>query len=281
MPPARIHSISSIELPQLHPYRTLKRPLDHIREGIFVAEGEKVVRRLLASPLDVVSLLCTPQWIEALQHNGEVLDERNFDVYVAERRIVEEIVGYRLHQGIMAVARVPSDPPLEAFTSARLLVALDHVMHAENVGVVVRNCAAFGVDGIIIGETSCSPYLRRAVRNSMGAVFALPVLHVKNLRETLAGVRGQGMHIAATDVRGTLPLAKSDFSRPVCIVFGNEESGVRPEILDLCESRVLIPMQNNTDSLNVASASAVFLYEAARQRKGTMGNGTWRNDNWQ
>src|SRR5260221_12837990 len=104
-----IHKVTSLSLPELEPYRTLRRPLDHIRRGIFVAEGEKVVRRLLASDLSVVSILLTPKWYEQVFPNddagGTLLYMRveNVPVFVAEKKLLESIVGFNLHQGIMAV----------------------------------------------------------------------------------------------------------------------------------------------------------------------------------
>lgn len=273
----RIHRITSLELPELQPYRTLRRPLEHIRRGIFVAEGEKVVSRLLASDLTVVSILLTPQWYEALFPGAPSTqfeipaNLQDASIYVAEKELLESIVGFNLHQGIMAVANVPAGRPLEEIIGTlkrpHLLVALEGLVSAENVGVVVRNCAAFGVDAVIVGETSSSPYLRRAVRNSMGTVFRLPVLHVDDLSRCLKALRGS----SATTILAAVPGASEtiheiDLKRDLCLVLGNEDAGISPRILELCHRRVAIPMADGVDSLNVASASAVFLHEAAKAR---------------
>jgi tRNA G18 (ribose-2'-O)-methylase SpoU len=244
--------------------------MDHIKEGIFVAEGEKVVRRLLASRLETLSLLLTEEWFEKLR-SSEDLSRGNPAIYIAQKNIVEEIVGYNLHQGIMAVGRVPenrtTDETIGTLQKPFMLVALDGLMNSENVGVVVRNCAAFGVDAIIAGENSSSPYLRRAVRNSMGTVFTLPVVHVDNLLETLRSLHANHHTcIIGTDIRGEHQLSGAGFPGNICIVLGSEGDGLRKEVLDVCTKRVAIPMMNGTDSLNVASASAVFLYEVAKQR---------------
>ena len=170
-----LRRVTSLGAPELEPYRTLRRPLQHIRQGIFVAEGEKVVRRLLDSNLAVVSFLMTEEWYEKLL-TGSPLSSRpappniaDASIYVAGKKLLESIVGFNLHQGIMAVAKMPEsrslDETLHNAGRPYLLVALDGLVSAENVGVVVRNCAAFGVDAVMSGETSSSPYLRRAVRN--------------------------------------------------------------------------------------------------------------------
>jgi tRNA G18 (ribose-2'-O)-methylase SpoU len=258
-----IRHIQSLEIPALEPYRTLRRPLEHIRKGIFVAEGEKVVRRLLDSGLQVISLLLTARWLQEFE---KVHSFDDVDVFVGDQKLLETIVGYPLHQGVMAVANVPPEPDLgswnQGFVRPYTLVALDGIVSAENVGVIVRNCGAFGVSGILVDRRSSSPYLRRAVRNSMGAVFRIPIVHV-DLPEVLPAL---GCTILGTAPDGDVALESGVIRGDVCIVFGNEGNGISDAVLNLCDHRVAIRMKNETDSLNVGSASAVVLYEMSLRR---------------
>ena len=264
---ARIQRVSSLELPELAPYRTLKRPIAHMQQGIFVAEGEKVVRRLLESGLEVISLLLTPDWLARLASTGHLDRREDVTVFLAEEELLRKIVGCNIHQGVMAVAKVPAEGSPEALPPVHLLVALDGLRISENVGVIVRNSAAFGVQAMLVGETSCSPYLRRAVRSSMGAVFQMPVIHVPCLEDALGRLKLRcGTEIVVADPHGAMTIYDARLAASVCIVLGNEDYGVSPEVSNLATVRAAIPMHNRTDSLNVASASAVFLYEAARQR---------------
>jgi len=259
-----IREIQSLDLRELEPYRTLRRPQQHIAQGIFVAEGEKVVRRLLDSGLSVISILLTRAWLEAIR---QIYSLELIEIFVAEKNLLETIVGFPLHQGIMAVARVPQELALMELMNQLpkdfLLVAMDGIVSAENVGVIVRKAAAFGAHAIISGTNSSSPYLRRAVRNSMGAVFRLPVVHA-DLSDAFPEIRRSCRIIAATP--GGESIQNADFSGNLCVVFGNEGTGLSDEILKLCDARIGIPMMNDTDSLNVASAAAVFLYVAALMR---------------
>lgn len=263
--------ISSLDHPELTPYRTLRQPVEHFRAGIFVAEGEKVVARLIASQLKILSVLITPEWLARYR---QMLDGRaeSIRVFVAEKSLLEQIVGYNLHQGIMAIGKIPVP---ETLTSAlaqsprpRLFVAVDGLTNAENLGVLVRNCTAFGVHAILVGENSSSPYLRRAVRNSMGTVFNLPVVHCENLVEALHTLSAHhhcsivGAHPSATEHS----IRQVDFSDDCCIVFGSEGAGLSAGVRTACTALAAIPMARNVDSLNVASASAVVLYEVIRQR---------------
>lgn len=269
-----ITNITSLDRPDLQPYRTLRRPSEHLEQGIFVAEGEKVVRRLLSSSIQVVSMLMTREWYQKLSDEKvfNASDESHYMIFLAEKSILETIVGFNLHQGIMAVARAPRnesiDEIIQRIQHPFFFVALDGLVHAENVGVVVRNCAAFGVDAILVGENSSSPYLRRAVRNSMGTVFKLPIIHCTNLVESLTSLREQFYtNVIAAHPHGNNALHTADLSGNICIVLGNEGDGITNVVLDICTTRVTIPMMNETDSINVASASAVFLYEAGKQRQ--------------
>ncbi len=259
--------VATLELPALQAYRTLRRPMEHAAQGIFVAEGEKVVRRLLASGLETISLLCTAEWLEALR---PAVEGHAATVYVAPKQLVETIVGYNLHQGIMAIGRIPQPARLEDLLAKKgglLLVGLDGLVHAENVGVVVRNCVAFGVDGLLVGETSSSPYLRRAVRNSMGAVFRIPIVSVPGLAACIAGpLREHAVVSVAAHPHESDSLFAHPMPDRLCLILGNEGLGISDAVLRVCDRRIGIPMENGVDSLNVASASAAFLTEIVRQR---------------
>jgi tRNA G18 (ribose-2'-O)-methylase SpoU len=268
---ANVRVIESLEIPELAAYRTLRRPEEHLRSGIFVAEGEKVVRRLLSTGMQVHLLLMTPEWHKRLAGSPALLERDTTAVYIAGKDLLESIVGFNLHQGIMAVANLPPERSLDTIAgecpSPKLFVALDGLVNAENVGVVVRNSSAFGVHALVVGESSSSPYLRRAVRNSMGCVFNLPIHHSKNLKRTLRQLREEhGFGIIGTAPHDSRSIGEADFTGAIVLILGNEGNGISPAILEECTSRVAIPMMNGTDSLNVANASAVFLYEIARQR---------------
>ncbi len=284
-----IKHIDSLELSELQPYRTMRRAAGHVKQGIFVAESEKVVRKLLASNITIMSMLITPQWYENIfsdnprpndeggwattqQSNATTELSPDFTIYIAEKSLLESIVGFDLHQGIMAVAKIPKplliEEVLKQSLQPYLFVALDGLTNADNLGVIVRNCVAFGATGLIVGETSSSPYLRRAIRQSMGYVFDLPVIHVSDLAATLKlmSAKYNIQTIAADAHANVVSVEEANLKENICIVLGSEASGIRKNVLDACIEKVTIPLSGKVDSLNVASASAIFLWEVKRKR---------------
>ena len=282
----RIEKISDLDQPELAPYRTMRRSAEHEAQGIFIAEGEKVTRRLLESQFTVVSVVLPEKHLENFRPLLEARPEE-VTVYLAEKPLLEKLVGYSLFQGVISVGKIPPpaslDEILKKSPAPKLLVAIDELSNAENLGALVRNCAAFGVHGLIVGETSSSPFLRRAVRNSMGTIFQLPVWEVRmanttahlrrddppkfSLAKTLEDLRSRGIRcIAAHPHAGGKKLSEANFSGDCCVVFGSEGNGISKPVLEACDECVAIPMANDVDSLNVGAAAAVFLYEANRQR---------------
>ena len=266
----RIKPVESLDLPELTWYLTLKRVEEHELAGVLVATNAKVVQRLLASRFPVVSTLLTPAWLETLEPQLRAREEE-IDVYVAERPLLESITGYRVHQGALAVARIPQQPTFEELLESSprplLLAAVEGIASAENLGAVVRACAAFGAHFLVVGETCGSPFQRRAVSGSMGTIFEQPVVQVSSLVETLAALRARGVRCLAAHPRtGARKLATEDLRGDCCLVFGAEGPGLTDAALAACDGMVEIPMPSHMNSLNVASAAAVFLYEATRQR---------------
>jgi tRNA G18 (ribose-2'-O)-methylase SpoU len=266
-----IQPVQSLEGPELALYRTLKRVEEHERAGVLVAANFKTVKRLLASRYTVVSALVTPAWLEKLELQLRARPEAELPVYVAEPKLLETITGYVMHQGALAVAKIPPQPDLETLlqNSPRplLLAAVEGIASAENLGAVVRNCAAFGAHFLIVGETCGSPFQRRAVAGSMGTIFEQPLVRVESLLETLKLLRGRGVRCLAAHPRpGAKKLSAVDLRNDSCLVFGTEGPGLTEAVLGVCDDAVEIPMPSHMNSLNVAVATGVFLYEATRQR---------------
>jgi len=273
-----VTDVTSIDHPGLVHYRSLKRSAEHREQGFFIVEGNKVVERFLAGSLEVISILLTDSWFAACRENLEKRAER-ISVYRAPGQLFRSIVGFNYHQGILAVGRVPPPQPLSSLaatsTAPHLFVALDYLSSAENTGVIIRNCAACGVQVVISGPDSSDPYLRRSIRNSMGNIFKLSIHYSQHLADTLADLRNQyGFRIVAAHLGNrSVSMHDVNFTGNCCIVLGNEQEGVGREVLDQCDVVTAIPMQAGVNSFNVACASAILLYEAFRQRTAASSRG--------
>jgi len=265
-----VQAIASFDGSELAPYRTMRRSVEHAKQGIFVAEGDKVVQRLLESHFHVISVVLPENRLEEFRLLLEGRSEQ-VQVYLADRKFLVTLVGIELFQGVLAVGKIPRTFSLADLLAQsptpRLFATVEGVTNAENIGLLVRNCAAFGVQGLIVSPTCCSPFLRRAVRNSMGTIFQLPVVETPDLIPSLHELRSAGVRcLAAHPHKDKKTLAQADFTIDCCVVFGTEGRGISPEVLAACDEAVAIPMAGKVDSLNVGAAAAVFLYEASRQR---------------
>jgi tRNA G18 (ribose-2'-O)-methylase SpoU len=221
-------------------------------EGTFIGDGDKVVRRMLKTTR-VERILCTPDWIDKLPIPPGI------DVRVAPLSRLISIVGFRLHQGLMALGTIPAEKPL----SGTFHLALDGLANSENVGAILRSCAAFGVDGVILGPGTASPWLRRAVRVSLGAPLVVPLHTSADLAATVGSLNAYAAHIHGDrrDYRSV------DYRAPVCLVVGSEPTGVTDEVLKASKGVIYIPMAGEWDCLNVAASAAVLLSEVRRQRQ--------------
>lgn len=264
-----VQSITDLDDPRLVPFRTMRAQAGHLNDGVFVAEGPKLVQRLLASSHEILAVLLPPEWRAEFEPQIAARPE-NIQLFVAELAVLEQLTGFVLYQGVLGLARVPRSATLGevlALPRPRLFVALDGIGNSENMGTIIRNAAALGVQAIVVGETASHPFMRRSVRSSMGTIFKLPYLLTSDLTATLQSLRAFGVHCLAAHPRSDRrTLWQADLTGDLCLVLGAEGDGIRPEVLAACDEAVAIPMLAGVDSLNVASASAVLFAEVQRQR---------------
>ena len=267
----QIIDIDTLDLPDLEPYRTLRGQTQHWRDGHLVAEGEKAVRALLESTIVVSSMLLSRDWLPLVQETRHASRLDHATVYVAPDALLEGIVGFPLHKSLMAIGRLPENPSLDALRAAApasaVYVALEGIADAETMGMILRNCAAFGVAGLIVGPDSTSPYLRRSVRVSLGNVFSLRIHRSEDVLATVRQCREEfDWHVMGTTPRGGSAVIDVAASRaPLCLLFGSEATGLTDAALSICDDVFTIPMRNDVDSINVANAVAVTLYAAMRE----------------
>ncbi len=260
--------------PRLIPYRALKHSNLTRWSGQFIAEGDKVVERMLRSDYEVVSIVIGRSWLPQF----EPLFRNEMDVLVMEDDRIGELVGFEFHRGVLGCGKRPSRLPLEQLVASeqsfRTLVVCPNVQDSENLGAIIRNSAALGADGLLVGSESADPWSRRALRVSMGTAFQLPIRATTTLDEDLLVLRDRwGVErVAAVLDEGAEPLEHAQRAPRLAIMFGSEGHGLGTRWLSLSDRQVRLAMQRGVDSLNVAVASGVFLYQFLRNRGSSSGS---------
>jgi tRNA G18 (ribose-2'-O)-methylase SpoU len=249
-------------------FASLKGVSGHIRDGIFIAEGPKIVEHMLRSNADVPLGFMTEDFFSQYE---TVLSRRTGEgtkVHVAPKSEMEAIVGFSLHQGVMLAVRIPQQPNMIDLTEGsdpKTIVALEGIADAENMGTIIRTCAAFGVDALIVDETCCHPFLRRSVRVSMGTVINLPIVTCQSLAGTLRELKNASFTtIAAALTTNAKSIDKLPSIERVAMIFGAEGVGLSAQIIDQADTVAMIPMSAGIDSLNVGVACGIFLHERMR-----------------
>jgi tRNA G18 (ribose-2'-O)-methylase SpoU len=260
--------IHSLDDPRLAPYRNLKER-DLARDGDrFIAEGEHLVKRLLASRMTTESVLLADRRVAEIAP----LVPPHIPVYSAPADVVNQVLGFKFHAGVMAVGiRGPSPTIDEIMTVAATgdrvtLLICPEIEKTDNLGAIIRIAAAFGVDAMILGERCCDPVFRQSVRVSMGTAFVLPIVRSDNLARDLRRLRAEfGVELIGSVLADDAQRLE-DVARPrrMGLLLGNEAQGLGADLEGLCDRRVTIPMKLGTDSLNVAVAAGVFLYHFTR-----------------
>ncbi|TDJ05266.1 MAG: RNA methyltransferase [Deltaproteobacteria bacterium] len=243
--------ISDIDDPRVSEFRSLKGK-NLLRKNLMVVEGEKVVLKLLKSSIKITKIFAPKTFIEKHPLRGEI--------FFADKSLMGSIVGHHLHQGIMALAVRPEDVSLRALEFPALI--LNGVTSPENIGSIIRSAAAFKVKSIIVGPKSCSPYLRRCIRVSMGNIFSMDIHHSNDLQETLRDLKTRGIKIFATaNIEGACDLPEMSFNKDSALVIGSEGLGIEKYLIELCDIVVRIPIDSEVAHLNVGTATSIFLYK--------------------
>jgi tRNA G18 (ribose-2'-O)-methylase SpoU len=232
-------------------------------QGLFLAEGEKVIRRAVAAGFPVRSFLMAPRWVDAL---SDVLDmAAGAPCYVAPESMIEEVTGFHVHRGALAsLHRLPLPPVEQVLEGARRVVVLEDLVDHTNVGAVFRCAAALGWDAVLLSPRCADPLYRRAIKVSMGTVFSVPYTRVENWYEGPDTIRSLGFEVMAlTPAEDAVDLDDAPPPDRLALLVGTEGDGLSERWMRAADTRVRIPMRGGVDSLNVAAATAVACYALA------------------
>jgi tRNA G18 (ribose-2'-O)-methylase SpoU len=255
--------------PRLADYRDLRdvelRKSLEAEHGLFLAEGEKVVRRAIEGGHEARSFLMAPRWLDGL---ADVLGRSSAPCYVLSESLIEQVTGFHVHRGALASLRRRPLPPVDdVLAGARSVLVLEDLVDHTNVGAVFRSGAALGFDAVLLAPRCADPLYRRSIKVGMGAVFSTPWTRIPNWYDALPDLSRRGFTtVALTLGPDSAPIdeAVAGVDR-LALVLGSEGHGLSSRWEASADRRAVIPMAAGIDSLNVAAASAVACYAAARR----------------
>jgi tRNA G18 (ribose-2'-O)-methylase SpoU len=267
--PDRLVEISDPDDPRLADYRDLRdvelRKHLESEHGLFLAEGEKVVRRAVEAGYDARSFLMAPRWLDGL---ADVLATSTGPVYVLSEALIEQVTGFHVHRGALAsLHRRTLRSVDDVLEGARSVLVLEDLVDHTNVGAVFRSGAALGFDAVLLAPRCADPLYRRSIKVGMGAVFSTPWTRLPDWYDALPDLSRRGFTtVALTLGPDSVPIeeAVADVDR-LALVLGSEGHGLSARWEASADRRAVIPMAAGIDSLNVAAASAVACYAAARR----------------
>ena len=233
--------------------------------GRFIAEGVLVVEHLLDSRFPVESLFVSRSRVAGVEDLLRRVPE-SVPIYVSDQSVMDEIVGFPIHRGLLACGkRLPNPDPIELAKASRALIVLEDLSNHDNVGSVFRSAAALGGSGVgvLLSARCCDPLYRKSLRVSMGHALKVPFAVCEDLPALMPSLHEQGfVSLALTPDAGAEPLslhANGEIDRSV-LCFGAEGPGLTERLMQAVSHRVCIPVASNVDSLNIAVAAAVTMY---------------------
>lgn len=215
----------------------------------------------------------TPTNNAALDAIREMAAEHNIPVQEVPVEKLDRLTRRNPHQGVVAV--VPAIEyanidelieKLETRDVPALIIVVDGVTDVRNFGAIARSAECAGADALIMGAKNAAPVNAEAMKSSAGALSIIPVCRVGSIRNTLKKLQISGMQLVAATEKSSDMIFEADMTKPTVLIMGGEERGISGDVLNMCDSRISIPMLGKIESLNVSAAAAVLLYEVVRQR---------------
>ena len=249
--------IENNSAPDLEIYRKL-RDNAFSEDNSFIADSPKVVNMLLSSDIEVKSLLATKEYYEEFE---DLISKKNIaKLFVADKKVMQNIVGHKIHHNVMMHGIRPSQTPLESLDEN--IIMLDEISSTENIGSIARSAAALGINSYLLPKQGPHPYGRRALRVSMGYVSKLKFNLYDDIFVTCQKLKVMGYKIFAAEVTSdSTPLMSVEVPKKWVLLMGHEGKGISKEVLDICDEVVSIEMQEGIKSFNVGVAASIMMYQ--------------------
>ncbi len=250
----------SLDDSRLDCFRSLKgrNALDN---DSIVIESERAIDKFILVHKKAEVLLATPQWLETSS-----LALNSFtNILCLPKKEMEQLIGYKYHQGVIAMAKLPTSSSIDKLTGNCLI--LNSVSSPENVGALIRSAAGLGIENVIFDHDTCHPFIRRCIRVSMGNIFFMKWHHTYNLSGAIKKLQDQSYDVVGgANETDSIFLTLHTWAHKSAIVIGSEGHGIAKDIRGACDKLLKIPMKQEVAHLNAAGAGAILMYDCFRSQ---------------
>ena len=259
----KLTEITELNTPSLEIYRQLRDKV-FSADNSFIADSPKVVNILLETDIEVKSLLATKEYYEEFK---ELIAQKEIPrLYVADKKVMENIVGHKIHHNCMMHGVRPDESPLDKLGDQ--IIMLDEISSTENIGSIARSAAALGINSYLLPRNAPHPYSRRALRVSMGHISKLHVHVYDDIFSTLSMLKADGYKIFGAEVtESSTPLMDGKVPKKWVVLMGHEGKGLSHEVIDMCDEIVEIEMMDDIRSFNVGVAASILMYQFKNNKK--------------
>lgn len=254
--------LTSLQNPLVKQLRKLHRAKERREQQLFLLEGTHLVEEACAVGVPLITVCCTEQWQQQHESLWSTLQTRSQRLELVSPEVLKAIATTVEPDGIVATVEHFHTEPIRF---KKLGLALETIQDPGNLGTIIRTAAAAGMEGLWLSADCVDLENPKVLRSSSGQWFRLP-MSTSDLKTNILNAKQQGMQIIATVPSATQTYWEIDFSQPSLILMGNEGAGLSAELIELADVQVTIPLADGVESLNVAIATALILYEARRQK---------------
>ena len=249
--------VTDLDRPDLRIYQQL-RDNAFSSDNSFIADSPKVINKLLQTPLEIKSILATQEYYDEYQ---ELVSSKKIpQLFVADKKLMQEIVGHKIHHNAMMHGIRPEQVPLDELDEH--IIMLDEISSTENIGSIARSAAALGISSYLLPKQGPHHYGRRALRVSMGHISMLKTHLYDDIFSCLQTIKANGYTIFAAEVtQDSIPLSDVQVPEKWVLLMGHEGKGVSKEVLQSCDEVVSIEMIEGIKSFNVAVAASIMMYQ--------------------
>ncbi|GAC1469527.1 MAG: RNA methyltransferase [Chamaesiphon sp.] len=255
--------LTSLQNPLVKQIRKLHSSKERHEQKLFLLEGTHLLEEACAVNFPLVTVCCTPEWQKRHWQLWQDASERSQRAELVSREVMKAIATTVQPDGVVATAPRSASGQIQMNS---LGLVLETVQDPGNLGTIVRTAVAAGAEGLWLSADSCDLDNPKVLRASAGQWFRLPMAVSPDLKGVVQECQAAGMQVVATTPQAAIAYWDLNWQRPTLVLLGNEGAGLSADLVALCDVQVKIPLNSAVESLNVAIAAALLLYEAKRQR---------------